>query len=87
MRANHAVFCVVSSAKVPDTPITTSETAYFRFHGLTGGFRYNYTDEELSKWAAVIKGAQAQEFFIYFNNDYSAQGVFNCKTLGELLSD
>jgi len=44
----------------------------FRFHGLTGGFKYNYTDEELAKWAAVIKGTQA---------------VFNCKTLGELLSD
>jgi len=68
-------------------PEEVTQKDWLPFHGLTGGFRHNYTEEELAKWAAVIKETQAQEFFIYFNNDYRAQAVFNCKTLGKLLSD
>lgn len=85
MRAHRATFCVVSSDKVPRTPVETSDVAYFRFHGLTGGHRYNYTDDELSEWAGVIQRAKAAARFVYFNNDYQAFAVKNCLRLGELL--
>ncbi len=85
LRSHKATFCAVSSAKVPHTVIETAETAYFRFHGLTGGYRYNYTDEELREWASVIKTAGAKEAYIYFNNDYQAYSVANCLKLRELL--
>jgi uncharacterized protein YecE (DUF72 family) len=86
LRERRATFCIVSSKKVPDTAVVTSETAYFRLHGLTGGFRYNYSDGELSTWAKTIRSVDCREAFIYFNNDYHAQAVANARKLWEFLA-
>lgn len=85
LRSQNVIFCVVSSAKVPKTIVETCETLYFRFHGLTGGYRYNYSEEELEEWAKVLKRAEAREGYVYFNNDYEAYAVHNCLRLQELL--
>jgi uncharacterized protein YecE (DUF72 family) len=85
LRAHRVTFCTVSSGQVPGTPLETSPVAYFRFHGLTGGYRYNYSDEEITRWAETIKGTKAEECYIYFNNDYRAYAVSNCQTLARLL--
>ncbi len=85
LRSAKVAFCIVSSAKVPGTMIETADTAYVRFHGLTGEHRHNYTDDELKEWAEKIKMIQARECFIYFNNDYEAYAVANAKTLEPLL--
>ncbi|MBC7363951.1 MAG: DUF72 domain-containing protein [Candidatus Aminicenantes bacterium] len=84
--AKHGVsFCVVSSARVPAEVVVTSNRAYFRFHGLTGGYRYRYTDEELLDWSEKIKNLKAEECYVYFNNDYRAHAVFNALSLKKLL--
>jgi len=85
LKSHQVIFCVVSSKKVPKTIVETTETCYFRFHGLTGGYRYCYTDEELKEWAKAIKKTKAKECYIYFNNDYQAYAVANSKKLGEFL--
>jgi uncharacterized protein YecE (DUF72 family) len=85
LRSAKVTFCIVSSAKVPGTVIETADTAYVRFHGLTGEHRHNYTDDELKDWAEKIKMIQARECFIYFNNDYQAYAVTNAKTMEPLL--
>jgi uncharacterized protein YecE (DUF72 family) len=85
LRAHRVTFCTVSSSQVPGSPVETSPVAYFRFHGLTGGHRYNYTDEELAQWAETIKQVKAEECYVYFNNDYQAYAVSNCQKLAELL--
>lgn len=85
LNSRNVIFCAVSSARVPKTIVETAETCYFRFHGLTGGYRYNYSDEELKEWAGIIKKAKAGESYIYFNNDYQAYAVSNCKKLEEFL--
>ncbi len=85
LRDHKVVFCTVSSAKVPDIVGATSETAYFRFHGITGGYRYCYTDEELKRWADTIQNTPAKESYVYFNNDYNAYAVRNCKALSNFL--
>jgi len=81
------IFCIVSSSKVPKTVVETTETTYSRFHGLTGGYRYSYLDEELKRWAETIKKTKSKECYIYFNNDYQAHAVANCRTLGEILQN
>ncbi|MFQ6069902.1 MAG: DUF72 domain-containing protein [Candidatus Aminicenantales bacterium] len=86
LAAHNVAFCTVSSAKVPDDVVETSTTAYLRFHGITGGYRYKYTEEELKEWAEKIKKIKAKECYIYFNNDYRAYAVENCKTLNKFLS-
>jgi uncharacterized protein YecE (DUF72 family) len=85
LQAHEVIFCTVSSAMVPDIVGLTAQTAYFRFHGLTGGYRYCYTDDELKRWADTIKSASVQESYVYFNNDYKAYAVENCKALSNLL--
>jgi uncharacterized protein YecE (DUF72 family) len=85
LKSYKVTFCIVSSTKVPKTTIETAETAYFRFHGLTDGYRYSYSDEELKEWAKTIKETKAKECFIYFNNDYNAHAVSNCAKLEEFL--
>jgi uncharacterized protein YecE (DUF72 family) len=86
LREYQAIFCIVSSAKVPSDAILTSETAYFRFHGLTGGYRHDYTEAELRERAGVIGTTGASESYIYFNNDYQAAAVRNAIRLRELLT-
>jgi len=86
LRTHRATFCIVSSARVPPDPIMTSDTAYFRFHGLTGGYRHDYSEPELREWAGVIRATGAAETFAYFNNDYQAHAVENARRLRELLT-
>lgn len=86
LRLAGITFCTVSSAQVPATAAVTAPVAYFRFHGLTGGYRYHYSDEELSAWAQVIRATKADQIYIYFNNDYQANAVRNCLKLRKLLS-
>jgi len=86
-RSYRAIFCTVSSAKVPNMAVNTAETAYFRFHGLTGGYTYSYSEEELKSWAETIKKINVKECFAYFNNDYHAHAVENCKKLEGFLLD
>jgi len=85
LRERGVIFCNASSAKVPHTAIKTADTVYFRFHGLTGGYMYRYTDEELAEWADRIRKTEAAEAFAYFNNDYEARAVENARTLARLL--
>jgi len=87
LRSYKAIFCTVSSTKVPDTVVETAKTCYFRFHGLTGGYRYSYSEEDLKDWAEAIKKTKARECFIYFNNDYHAHAVNNCKALSKFLQE
>lgn len=85
LRTHKVIFCVVSSPELPDDTVETAETSYFRFHGRIGWYKYNYTDEELKDWAEAIKKTKSKERFIYFNNDYHAYAVANCRKLGEYL--
>jgi len=85
MRRHRVAFCTVSSTRVPDLVVETAPFGYFRFHGLTGGCRYTYQDEELRRWAEIIRSSAFEEVYVYFNNDYRAHAVFNGLRLAELL--
>jgi len=78
--------CIVSSGRLQPEIVVTSNLAYFRFHGLTGGYRYRYSDDELKRWAEIITPLKVEEAYIYFNNDYRAQAIFNARKLRELLA-
>ena len=85
LKSKEAIFCIVSSSKVPPDAVRTSNTAYFRFHGLTGGYRHDYSEAELREWAGVVRDTGAGETFAYFNNDYQAAAVRNALRLRDLL--
>jgi uncharacterized protein YecE (DUF72 family) len=85
LREYRTIFCIVSSTKVPADAVRTADTAYFRFHGLTGGYRHNYSEEEIRDWAGVVRTTGATATFAYFNNDYQAYAVENARRLRQLL--
>lgn len=85
LSAHKVIFCTVSSTRVPSTIVETTETGYLRFHGLTGGYRYDYPEEELKEWADSIKNRNFEDCYFYFNNDYHAYAVDNSKTLMNFL--
>ncbi len=78
-------FCSISSPKLPEDLIKTSDFGYVRFHGKERWYDYDYSDEELEKWTEKIKKANFKECFIYFNNDYNAYAPKNALTLKEML--
>ena len=56
---------------------TTSDVAYLRFHGINGWYNDNYSNEELDKWAVLLKEISYGKLFAYFNNDFHGFAVNN----------
>jgi uncharacterized protein YecE (DUF72 family) len=63
----------------------TGGWSYIRFHrGARGGFPY--TAEKLRRWAHTIASLDADEVFVYFNNDPGGAAVRDAERLQRLLS-
>jgi len=79
------IFCSISSPRLPDELITTSDILYLRFHGRTRWYRHDYSEAELTQWADKIQKSPAREAWIYFNNDREGFAIKNARTLIGLL--
>lgn len=75
----NAIFCSISSPKLPDVLIKTSDSIYIRFHGKEKWYKHDYTKEELQEWIERIIASKAKDVWVYFNNDYNAYAVKNAK--------
>jgi len=86
MKKFNAIFCIVSATqKIPaDFVYTNRKVAYFRFHGREW-YNYNYSKEELKKYANEMKRIKQKEVYAYFNNDYNAYAPKNALELKQLL--
>lgn len=88
-KENGVSFCSVSAPprySMLEELIQTTDNAYIRFHGKNKMYRYNYSEKELSEWAEKIKKASPSLLFVFFNNDFEANAIKNCKTLRKMLS-
>ena len=85
LKQHNIGFCIVSAPKLPEIVKVTARHAYFRFHGAKKWYSYDYSAKELKEWANKIRKIKAKECFIYFNNDFNAYAVKNCKQLKKLL--
>lgn len=59
-----------SSAEFPDDCTPTADFIYTRFHGLEGGYKYSYSEEDLKPWADIFQRhlKEGRDAHIYFNN-------------------
>ena len=65
--------------------LTTSKIVYVRMHGKgTLGWKYEYSETELAKWKDNMSGLPGTELYLYFNNDFQANAVNNCRRIKEL---
>lgn len=85
VRKARAIMCTVSAPRLPDKLIVSHGRAYLRLHGTSRWYRHDYSNEELSAWAARIRDSGAEEVWIYFDNDRDAHAIHNAKTLAKLL--
>jgi uncharacterized protein YecE (DUF72 family) len=83
LRRYNAGFCVFDMPSLSCPLIATADFAYIRFHGSTGLYWSNYSNEELASWAKKIAdlAKDLESIYIYFNNDAEAFAINNAKTL------
>ncbi len=96
-------FCVVDEPKLkglmPFTPVLTSRTGYFRFHGRNRAwfrepvdvrYDYLYSEKELKSFVQPIEDiASGTEgtTFVFFNNCHAGKAARNAQTMIELLRE
>ena len=88
MEDNELSFCILSApGDLPDDIITTSKTAYARFHGAKEWYEYHYSDKELESWKKRLQEPDGiDELYIYFNNDPNAWSVENATRFKSMLA-
>jgi uncharacterized protein YecE (DUF72 family) len=71
----------------PYAEYVTSKNIYIRFHGPGKLYASLYSDEDLKKFARLIKTwkQQGHVIWIYFNNDYFGYAIQNARRLEELV--
>lgn len=63
----------------------TADWTFVRFHAGSEGGNGNYSDGELRRWAAVVRGFGVPAY-AYFNNDWEGYAIRNAPRFRELVS-
>lgn len=82
---NSVGYCIVSAPKLPVEVVSTADFGYIRFHGKDSWYDYKYSKKELNEWAEIIKNLDIKDVYVYFNNDYNAYAIENCRQLKDML--
>lgn len=87
MEKQRLAYCMISApGNFPEeVKQTSNQAAYLRFHGKTDWYRYLYSDEELMSWNDRLKKLTADNFYVFFNNDYDANAIVNARKFKEML--
>lgn len=88
LRELGVVFCNADSPKTSLNDWLTSDTAYIRLHGRKRWYSYNYSDEELSQIAHLVRkmvDQGATTVYVFFNNDFEGYAPQNALTLMRML--
>lgn len=82
---NNVILCLISAPdNLPEVIEKTADTAYVRFHGKEEWYHYLYSKSELKDWSERLKSLKTRRIYAYFNNDWDANAVQNCKELKEM---
>ncbi|MEA2390425.1 MAG: hypothetical protein QOK31_534 [Solirubrobacteraceae bacterium] len=89
LRAHGCALAYGDDARRPlPAQVPTAEWGFVRFHYGTRGRGGNYSERELTEWAARLREWRAdRELWIYFNNDWNAYAIRNALRLRELLDE
>ena len=78
------IFCGISYPTLPDEPVVTNKTAYYRFHGVPQLYYSAYNNDMLKKIAdALAADKNIKNVFIYFNNTATIGAIENAILLTE----
>ncbi len=86
LRDSNLIFTSVSAKGLPDDVICTSHIGYVRFHGISGWYKDDYSEEYLREVLRKINSEDFEEVYVYFNNDFNAYAPKNAITFRDLCS-
>ena len=88
LRARGVALVIGDHPQRPWQPIVlTADFSLVRLHYGARGRRGNYSDRELTEWAARIRGlAEQADVLVYFNNDWEGFAVHNAERMQTLLA-
>ena len=77
------IFCGISHPTLPDPPIVTNKTAYYRFHGVPKLYYSAYRKSKLKAIVDTLAGKNIKNVFVYFNNTATIGAIENAVWLRE----
>lgn len=81
LREARIAFVSVSAPGLPEEFVDTG-FVYLRFHGRTAWYRYDYSDQELARWADRARG---RSVYAYFNNTDAGHAPANALAFRRML--
>lgn len=86
LRRHDVALAVSDLEELPVPAVSTASWTYARFHGAGGGkYEGSYSDDQLHRWANILKG-MAAEGYVYFNNDAEAAAPGDALRMGAMLN-
>ena len=88
LREHGVGFVIADTAgKFPYAETVTSKFVYVRLHGSRQLYTSDYTDSELSEWAARIERWRSEglDVYVYFDNDAKVHAPFDALRLSEMV--
>jgi uncharacterized protein YecE (DUF72 family) len=83
--ANNISFCGMSHPGLPEETVKTSDTLYYRFHGVPHLYVSAYETQQLDLFASEVRRLNpSQEVYLFFNNTAEGAAVRNAKQLLEI---
>jgi uncharacterized protein YecE (DUF72 family) len=81
---NNIAFCGMSHPALPENIIMTSNTVYYRFHGIPELYHSMYKTNELQQVIDRITNFEnVEQVCLYFNNTATGAAIINAKELQE----
>lgn len=80
-------FTAISAPRLPEFAPPNQKRFYLRLSGRQQWYRHDYSKEELITWIDRIRASQAEEAWIYFNNDREGYAIKNALVLRRLLRE
>jgi uncharacterized protein YecE (DUF72 family) len=78
-------FCGMSHPSLPDDTIATTDTLYYRFHGIPHLYKSKYDLDKLEQTVrGLLSHPEGKRAFIYFNNTADGHAITNASQLQEI---
>lgn len=82
LEKNLISFCGMSHPSLPEKAVGTTETLYYRFHGVPYLYNSSYEVEKLEQVAHdLLTHQNATQAYVYFNNTADGHAIINARQL------
>ena len=86
LRIENITFCGIDYPGLPNDPVVTNKTVYYRFHGKPRLYYSSYKKEALKNIADILLiNKKVAKVYVYFNNTATAAAIKNTMWLKKYL--